>query len=125
MRRSIAILAVVGMGVTLLGNLSFAGLINYDRLQSRGGGGGAADSGPLWMRQAPVATSLEEKKYDANRDGILQTAEIKIFLRDVVDTVEAKGSFTINSDILKEYDQNRDGVITRFEVSDIRTHAGN
>ncbi len=83
-------------------------------------GGGAPE--PRWRLQAPDATGAVERRYDINRDGILQTAETKIFLRDVIDVIEAKGGYTINSDILKEYDKNKDGVISKIELPEIKSH---
>ncbi len=121
--------------VLALVSVSFAGLVNYDRIKRRSGGAAAkpatpaspakpaVDTRPMWMRQAQPATTASEKKYDTNRDGILQTAEVKIFLRDVIQVVDTKGGYTVDSNLLKEYDKNRDGLISRTEIIDVKTDA--
>ena len=80
----------------------------------------AVDTRPMWMRQAQSAATATEKRYDLNRDGVLQTAEAKIFLRDVIQVVDSKGGYTVDSDLLREYDKNRDGLISRTEIIDVK-----
>lgn len=75
---------------------------------------------PAWMIELPLAKSKTEKKYDVNRDGRLQKYETKIYLRDVLDTVDEKGGYTLDSDVLKEYDKNKDGFISRLEAIEIK-----
>ena len=72
------------------------------------------------MRTAPQVKTDNERTYDVNRDGKLQPAEVKIYLRGIIEIVEKKGGFTVNSDILKEYDKNKDGLISRIEVQDLK-----
>lgn len=109
-----------------------AGLINYDRRNkpgvapSRGGAPARVPAPvvvPAWMKTPPGVKNAAEKVYDVNRDGKLQPAEVKIYLRSVIETIESKGGFTINSDILREYDKNRDGVISRYELPDLKRDA--
>ncbi len=103
-----------------------AGLINYERVNRIKAGRPASSPTataaekasadlPGWMKTMPNAVSAAEKTFDVNRDGKLQTAEVKVYLRDVLDTIKEKGGYTIDSDVLKEYDRNRDGVISRYE----------
>ena len=138
MKKTIVFLTGVLL-VTLVAEVSHAQLINYKRRENRENKGGAAAAGggygakktaepaaaepavPSWMQSAPKVTVKEEEKYDVNRDGILQTSEAKILLRDVIDMVDAKGGAVVASPIAKLYDKNRDGVINRYEVADIKT----
>ncbi len=119
-------------------SLAQAGLINHER-RNRNAGGAAANTGtgkpapapkaaaamPSWKTIPPVAASKVEQRYDTNRDGKLQTAEMKILLRDVVDNVEAKGSYTVNAAAVKIYDKNSDGIISRNEIDDIKRDTQN
>ncbi|OGX24816.1 MAG: hypothetical protein A3D10_07085 [Omnitrophica WOR_2 bacterium RIFCSPHIGHO2_02_FULL_48_11] len=119
----------------LLVDIGRAGLIDYERLNNkrRGDKGAAAPRlgvtkpvapvGPVWAIQTPKAMAVIEKRYDTNRDGLLQTSEIKIFLRYVITIVEEKGGYTVDSDILKSYDKNRDGVINRYELAEVKADA--
>lgn len=110
-----------------------AGLINYGRRNNPGApaparGGAQAKAVapaavPAWMKTPPGVKNAAEKVYDVNRDGKLQPAEVKIYLRSVIETIESKGGFTINSDVLREYDKNRDGVISRYELPDLKRDA--
>ncbi len=76
---------------------------------------------PGWMKEMPRAKDKLEKEYDVNRDGYLQTAEVKILLRDVIQEVNDRGGVEVTSDILKEYDKNRDGLINKFELDKIKS----
>ena len=107
---------------------ALAGLVNYQRRNGVASKAAASKGDPApivakWMSVLPLAQSATEKKYDVNVDGKLQTAEVKIFLRDVINVVDAKGGYAVDSDILKEYDKNKDGVINRYEVAIIKEHA--
>ncbi|MFH1360055.1 MAG: hypothetical protein ABIJ41_03345 [Candidatus Omnitrophota bacterium] len=83
----------------------------------------ASESTPKWMTTESSVKNRNEKAYDVNRDGRLQSWEAKVLLKDVVAQVDKKGSYVIDSDILKEYDKNRDGTISRSEASLIKTQA--
>ena len=105
-----------------------AGLIDYERLnriKARREGKVMQDSSgrekdlPKWMKVEPKVSSKTEKAYDVNRDGKLQTAEVKVYLREVLNTIDDKGGYAIDSNILKEYDKNKDGVISRYEAEDL------
>lgn len=121
----------------LLIESAWAGLINYDRRNRQGPPPKAATGTskpapasaaevklPAWMKTPPKVNTKTEALYDTNRDGKLQTAEVKILLRDVVSTVEAKGGYPVDADVLKEYDKNRDAVINRYELIEIKKDAG-
>ena len=106
-----------------------AGLIDYERLnkirarkatQPKTPPKAPEEEKPKWVVTEPVVKSDIEKKYDVNRDGKLQLAEVKIYLRDILDVIDEKGGITINSEILKEYDKNRDGVISKYESGKIK-----
>jgi hypothetical protein len=144
MRKIIMVLSLLTVAGLIFMDFANAGLINYDRLKKRGSGGGgggyrraaqpaqpaAAPAQPVaprpsWTIQSPKVSNDVERKYDTNRDGVLQVAEVKIFLRDVLDVINAKGGYTINSDILKGYDRNKDGIISREEMSEIRNNVNN
>ncbi len=76
---------------------------------------------PFWVKDLPKVTGKREKRYDINRDEILQTSETKIFLRDVVAEIVDKGSANVfDSALLKAYDKNKDGIINKFEVEEIK-----
>ena len=115
-------------------SLCFAGLIDYDRLkkiQERRRLSAAAaqeqaqkkdegdDAIPDWMVEDPKVIDKAEDVYDVNRDGKLQSVEVKILLRDVWTQVKEKGGYTVNMNILKEYDKNKDGLISRLEAEEI------
>ena len=132
MRKELMVFLTVSLILLLGVSLAEAGLINYERRSRmlKGGGGAAPAAGqeenlPQWMKTMPPVNNRTERRYDVNRDGYLQTAEVKIFLRDVVDQVEQRGGVEVISDILKEYDKNRDGIINRYEVTDIKKDAAN
>lgn len=98
-----------------------AGLIDYDRRSRRLGT--SKEDAPEWWKAEPDVKNKLERRYDINRDGKLQTAEVKILLRDVVDEIQEKGRYSVySSDILKEYDKNRDRVIDKTEVEGIIKH---
>jgi len=128
-------LTVFVISVTFV-NLTYGGLVDYKRRKTGTGGAAAPtaprattppapDSTPFWAKQSPRAEAAIEKKYDTNRDGLLQTAEVKIFLRDIIDIVTQKGGYTVDSAILKAYDKNKDGVINSYELTEIKNHAFN
>ena len=136
MQKLILSISVVATCVFMLISNAQAGLINYKRREGAtpapAGGGykkpapaakaaaAAAPAAPMWMQNAPEVKTAAERVYDINRDGKLQPAEVKIFLRSVAEVVDAKGGFTVNSDILKEYDKNHDGLISRTEIVDLK-----
>ncbi len=60
-----------------------------------------------------------EEAYDINNDGILESQEIKSFLKEVSSAVDKKGSFSITSDILKPYDKDKNGIISKDEIAAI------
>ncbi len=75
---------------------------------------------PKWAKELPKVVNSSERRYDINRDGLLQSAEVKVMLRDVMEAVETKGSVAVYSDILKDYDKNKDRYITPAELDKIR-----
>ena len=74
---------------------------------------------PFWMQTEPQVKTKKEEMYDSNRDGKLQKAEVKIFLRDVIDEANQKGGYQIDSPILKEYDKSGDNIISKYEAQEI------
>lgn len=124
---------VVLVVVALFATESFAQMINYDRLNKRRGttpptppktGTLQAQSSqatlPTWLVTPPKVTSKIEESYDINRDKKLQSSEIKMFLRDVVDEINDKGGYTVNSDLLKQFDKNKDGIVSRLELPELQ-----
>lgn len=117
-----------------LSSIAEAGLINYNRRNGDVTNAGAAPArtrstsygrrGPAWEARAPKADNRTEQRYDINKDGTLQPAEVRMFLREVVDFVESRGGMRINSEILREYDSNGDGVISQSELGQMRDHIG-
>lgn len=71
---------------------------------------------PQWARVAPEVKTWGERRYDRNRDGRLEQAEVKAFLRNVVNEVARRGAYQIDTDFLREYDKNNDGYISRYEA---------
>lgn len=100
-----------------------AQLVNHDRRVKRQ----AAKSDeppavplPFWKQTLPAVTGKREVYYDINRDGILQTSETKIYLRDIVPVIKEKGGVQVfDSGILKAYDKNKDGVVNKYELQAI------
>ncbi|MDZ4242371.1 MAG: hypothetical protein U1D99_06055, partial [Candidatus Omnitrophota bacterium] len=98
MRKSFLLL-VAGISVLFVfSEVAQAQLINYNRRRGAGAArpapakpapAAAASTdeaekpAPFWAQTAPAVTNAVEKKYDVNRDGKLQPAEVKIYLRDV------------------------------------------
>ena len=124
-KRTILITVMFLLATFVMADVGFAGLINYKRKNAATTAAGKKDAPSVakWMTTLPMVQSTIEQKYDVNRDGKLQTAEVKTFLRDVEVIVAAKGGYTVDSDVLKEYDKNRDGVINRYEVSVLKEHS--
>jgi Ca2+-binding EF-hand superfamily protein len=65
--------------------------------------------------RSKVNTDLE-KKYDANGDGWLETAEVKQLLQDRYILIKTHGKAKVNSALEEEYDTNNDGVIDPAEA---------
>lgn len=80
------------------------------------------DSIPSWAKEAPKPQNAEERRFDINRDDMLQSAEIKVYLRRIVERVEKRGYVSVTSDLLREYDKNKDGVINSYEIDLIKEH---
>ena len=131
MRTKIIIQGTCSIAILILWlGIGRAGLIDYERLnknktpkaaqQAKEQKPPEEDTRPKWMITEPVVKTETEKKYDINRDGKLQLAEVKIYLRDTLDVINEKGGITINSEILKEYDKNKDGVISKYESIKIK-----
>lgn len=75
----------------------------------------------FWAKELPKVTSKTEKRYDINRDEILQTSETKIFLRDVIKEVVEKSSYNVSESVLlKVYDKNKDGIISNLDIEEIK-----
>ncbi|MFA5088226.1 MAG: hypothetical protein WC552_04250 [Candidatus Omnitrophota bacterium] len=133
MKKGWGLFAGVLMIVFVMQGTCLAGLINYQRRLKKaqaaaGGAKGSASEERIakWMVELPRVSSAvnrDLRKYDVNRDGVLQTAEIKIYLRDVIDGVVSKGGYTVDSEVLREYDKNKDGVINSYEVAEVRKDA--
>ena len=139
MKRIIAFVLWVGVFVFLTSQLSFAQLINHQR-RAAGGYKAPAPAEPAPAAETPAVkknntiaanttpdfkvTNQVEELYDINKDGDLQSDEVKSFLKDVSAAVEKKGNFTVSSEVLKQYDKNNDGMISRNELSDIETYIG-
>ena len=128
MKKMIRIGLWIAVLTVVMVQIASAQLINYGR---RGQYiNGSTDSPkaddkmvPQWAKEIPKVTNNSERRYDINRDGLLQSAEVKVMLRDVIETVEDRGSVVVYSDILKEYDKNKDRYITAVELDKIRQDA--
>ena len=122
-KKSMKILITLLITSFIFTTLSYAGLINYERrLKNLKKKAGTTDTIlAKWMKKLP-RVDRRIRRYDVNRDGVLQTAEVKIFLRDVVEDIDLRGGFFVNTDILLEYDKNKDKVIDRDEVGLIKKH---
>jgi hypothetical protein len=124
----------IGLWITILTVImvqaASAQLINYGRRNQFINGSTDSPKSddmtvPQWAKETPKVTNNSERRYDINRDGLLQSAEVKVMLRDVIETVEDRGSVVVYSDILKEYDKNKDRYITAAELDKIRQDAQN
>ncbi len=75
----------------------------------------------FWAQTLPTVDGKVEQRYDINRDGLLQTSETKILLRDVMAEIKANGTYNIgDTPFLKAYDKNHDGIINKFEAEEIK-----
>ena len=123
MRRMVFWSIIVILTAFLVSN-SFGQLIDYNkRLRRMGLRPGApqqntslAPPGTIDLRVSDPPVNKENKRYDINNDNKLQTAEVKIYLRDVLDEVNRRGSYEVNTEALKMYDTNKDRVITKTEA---------
>ncbi len=105
-------------------SLSSAQLINYGRRSKfLGEKESAPDSKlPSWVKELPEPQNEDEKRYDTNRDGKLQSAEVKVYLRDIIERVESQSYISVTTDLLREYDKNKDGVINKNELELMKEH---
>jgi len=102
-----------------------AQLINYgrrNRFIRMTGADQTEESLPSWAKELPEPKNAEERRYDINRDGKLQSAEVKVYLRDVLERVERRGYVSVTTDVLREYDKNKDGMINMSEIDLIKEH---
>lgn len=133
MKSKVFIVLGAVVAITLFSTVDrcFAQLINYDRLkkvQERKTAGATAAKVapapeipmPAWRKTMPKVTTKAEQPYDVNNDGKLQPAEVKIFLRDILDEIDKKGGILISSPVLKEYDTSGDSIISRYEAEKIK-----
>ena len=76
----------------------------------------------FWAATPPEVVGKLEAKYDINVDGILQTSEVKVFLRRVSAQIKKDNiNFNIeDSKLLKAYDKNKDGIISKLELDEIK-----
>lgn len=115
-------LALIGMTVVS----GHAQLINYGRrskfLRSTNPNMSDEDAIPQWAKELPEPQNAEEESFDINRDGKLQSAEVKVYLRGIMKRVEARSYVNVTTDILREYDKNKDGVINVSELALMREH---
>lgn len=82
---------------------------------------------PALSAWATVPQSIQneaQEKNDMNGDGQLQPFETKIYLRDIIDEVQATGGSVADTDILKSYDGNGDGRIDETELARILEDVG-
>ena len=66
-----------------------------------------------------VNTNLE-KKYDANKDGWLESAEVREMLNAKQALIKSKGKAKVDSTIEEEYDINKDGTLDKKEAKVLR-----
>lgn len=103
-----------------------AQLINYGRqskfLKSTNPDLTEEEAIPKWARDLVEPQNDEERRYDINEDGLLQTAEVKVYLRAIIRRVAERAYVNATTDILREYDKNKDGVINSYEVDLIKEH---
>ena len=130
MRNRILVVGIFMLFILMVANACHAGMINYKRRDKTLDAPKARTTGTVKspkkpvalapeMKKSPKATNWTERKYDKNRDGSLQSSEVKALLRDVANQVSKKGSYKINTNILKQYDRNKDGKISGPEARKI------
>jgi hypothetical protein len=144
MKKQLVILSAVILSLAMT-QISFAGLINYNRRNQTNTGQAVSQTRtttmpttasttatakktttapdvamkmdmPGWQSAVVSVKNSAERRFDLNRDGNLQAAETKKFLQDVVDQVDRRGATVVTSTILNDYDKNDDGVINRSEA---------
>ena len=135
MKRNILILWFAGFLILLFSSQCVAGLVDWDRRnrylqqqqqadQEAGKKVNVSPELPLWMQVEPKVATEEEKKYDVNKDGVLEPVEMKVYLRRIYEEVQnGSGKSVSTSEAMREYDQNKDGVITKFEAEKIKKDA--
>jgi hypothetical protein len=137
MRKKILFLVAVSFFLSLTARSSFAQLVDWERYNKYQKQREAAQDEsmqqnrdarmvkpssqvlPNWKIKDIRVISDEDRRYDVNRDGFLQLAESKVYLKRVVTEVQRKRRVAYRSDLLKEYDTNKDGFISQEEVSKI------
>ena len=105
--------------------MAAAQLIDYNRRNKTQQAAPAAKAPTVRMQPETTAAATtkvltrQERRYDLNGDGVLQSDEVIMLLKDVVDGVEKDGRYVVNSDVLKQYDSNDDGYISKYEAAAI------
>ena len=108
--------------ISVFSSQAFSQLINYGRRNRFIGTSTPADSLPSWAKDLPKPQNDEERRYDINGDGLLQSAEIKVYLRAIIERVEGRGYVNVTTDLLREYDKNKDGIINENELVLMKEH---
>lgn len=112
--------------MTVFDSQTDAQLINYGRrnkfLRATNPDMTEEESIPQWARELVEPQSTEERRFDTNRDGRLQSAEVKVYLRGIIEQVEDRGYVSAVTDLLREYDRNRDGMINASELERMKEH---
>jgi hypothetical protein len=111
--------------ILILSDIVNAQLINYGRKNTflrPTNSEETEESIPSWAKELPQPQNTEERRYDTNRDGQLQSAEVKVYLRDIIVRVEARGYISVTTDLLREYDKNKDGAINKNEIELMKEH---
>lgn len=105
----------------------FAGLIDYEKRNQDPPKRSPTDTQiqknqSKSTQQAIRVTNRSERMYDKNKDGWLQSDELAEYLTDVINTVQRKGDFQVNSDFLGQFDKDEDGHIGYYETINIREY---
>ncbi|MFA6379460.1 MAG: hypothetical protein WCX16_06770 [Candidatus Omnitrophota bacterium] len=129
------IILVVGFAMFTLCAQSFAGIVDwaardrYLKEQEQAAQKPAQDPQlsqdlPQWMQVEPVVKADEEKKYDANKDGVFQPVETKVYLRRTYQEIQNGTAKNVStSELLKQYDKNQDGIVSKLEAEKIKKDA--
>ena len=74
----------------------------------------------FWHNWSCKVDTDVEKKYDANKDGILTYNEARVLMEDRLAVIRTDGKAIVNTRLEAEFDADNDGIIDAAEAEEIR-----
>ena len=84
------------------------------------GGAKAAPKATAAAKGIGLETAVD-KKYDMNKNGVLEANEVKMVLRERYETIKNERMPKVGSAAERQYDANRNGVLEPNEIASIAT----